>query len=162
MGYCGRHFVEGAPPEVEGVGQDVGLAAEGELGGLAGGDVLGFEALPRCAVAAFFGDFEGILEAAIDAAAGVDGFLDGDFVGRALEEISAGTGVEALVVFTDDDEVDVLRALVLERAVLGAEQLHRAEVDVLLQFEAQAQEDAFFENAGLAPADGRRRRGRWP
>jgi hypothetical protein len=88
--------VEGAIPEIPGEGEDVGFAAEREL-------VVFF---------AFAGEFESETEAAFDAAARVDAFLDGDFVGAALEDETAGAGVDAFVVFADDDEIDVFGGLI--------------------------------------------------
>ena len=95
------------------------------------------------------GEIERVFQAAVNAAARVHRFLDGDLVRRALENETAGAGVEALAVLAHDREINVLRPLVLERTVGGAEQFHRAEIDVLFQFEPQPQQEAFFQNAGL-------------
>ena len=91
-------FVEGAFPEIEGVGQHVGLAAERQLGCLAGRGVLRLQSAPGFAAAAFLGQFERETQATLHAAPGIDAFLDGDFVGRALENKSARTGVKTFVV----------------------------------------------------------------
>ena len=80
---------------------------------------------------------------------GVDGFLDGDFVRRALVLKAARAGVKPLVVLAHDHEINVLRPLVLERAVLRAVKFHGTEIDVLIQLEPQAEQDAFFQNARL-------------
>ncbi len=53
-------------------------------------------------------------------------------------------GVQALVILADDDEIDFLRALVLQRTEAFVVEFHGAEVDVLFQLEAQAQKDTFF------------------
>ena len=84
------------------------------------------------------------------------GILDGDLVGRALKEVTAGAGVEAFVVLADDNEIHVLGALVLERTILGAIKADGAEIDVLFELEPEAEQDALFENAGfhLGVADG--------
>ncbi len=118
-------------------------------GGFAGGEVVGLEGAPGFAAAAFLGEFEGEAEAAFDAAPSVDTFLDGDFVGGAFEDEAAGAGVEAFVVFADDDEVDVFGFLVFEGAEAFVVEFDGAEIDVLLQLEAEAEEDAFFEDAGF-------------
>ena len=55
--------------------------------------------------------------------------------------------VQPLGVLAHDDEVDVLRALVLERAVDARVELHRPQVDVLVELEAQPQQDALLEDA---------------
>ena len=138
--------MEGAFPEVEGVGQHVGLAAEGQL----------------LLLVPLAGELEGVAQAALDAAAGVDAFLHGHLVGRALEDEAAGAGVEPFVVLAHDDEVDVLGLLVLERAEALVVELDRAQVDVLLQLEAGAQQDALFQDAGLdvGMADGAQQDGR--
>ena len=82
--------------------------------------------------------------------------------GVPLNMKAARAGVKPLGVLADDDEINVLRPLVLERAILRAVKLHGAEIDVLLQLEAQAQQDALFQDAGLDLADGRPRRGKSP
>ena len=69
--------------------------------------------------------------------------------GRAFEDKPAGPGVKAFVVFAHDDEVDVLRPFVLQRAEAFVIELHRAQIDVLLQLETHAQQDALFQNARL-------------
>ena len=68
---------------------------------------------------------------------------------RALVLEAAHAAVQPLGVLADDDEVDVVRALVLQRAVDAGVELHRAQVDVLVELEAQAQEQALLEDAGL-------------
>jgi hypothetical protein len=70
-------------------------------------------------------------------------------VRRAFEQKPARAGVEPLVVFAHHDEIHVLRSLVLHRAIQGAVELHRAQVDVLLQFKTQSQQNALLENAWL-------------
>ena len=57
--------------------------------------------------------------------------------------------VEVLGVLADDDEVDVLGLLALDRALDAGEQLHRAEVDVLVEAEAQVEQQLALEDAGL-------------
>ena len=126
-------FVEGAFPQVEGVGEDVGLAAQGE----------------RLLAVALARVLERVAQAALDALACVDRLLDGDLVGRASLEEAAGAGVEALGVLADDDEVDLLGSLVAERRVDAGVELDRAQVDVEVELEAQAQQDALLEDAGL-------------
>ena len=69
--------------------------------------------------------------------------------GVPLYSEAAGAGVEALGVLADDDEVDVLGLLVLQRAVNAGIELDRAQVDVLVQLEADAEQHALLEDAGL-------------
>ena len=108
------------------------------------------------------GELEGVTQATLDAAAGVDAFLQGDLVGRALENETAGAGVKPFVVLAHDDEINMLGLLVLQRAEALVVQLYRAQIDVLLQLEAGAQQDALLENAGLdiGMADGAEQDGR--
>ncbi len=138
--------MEGALPEVEGIGQHVGLAAERQL----------------LLLVPLAGELEGITQAALDAAARIDAFLQGNLVGRAFEDESADAGVEPLVVLADDDEVNVLGLLVLERAEALVVEFDRAQVDVLLQLEAGAEQDALFQDARLhvGMADGAEQDGR--
>src|SRR6185369_14502704 len=100
-------------------------------------------------------------EAAFDPTAGVDAFLQGNFVRCSLEDKSPGPGIKAFVIFANHYEIDVLRFLVLQRAETLVIELHRAEVDVLLQLEPGAQEDAFLQDARLniGMADGTQKDG---
>src|SRR6202012_1867284 len=105
----------------------VGFAAKRELRGLAGLGVLGLKAFPGLAVAAALREIEGVFQAAFNAETRVDAFLDGDFLGLAFVLKTAGAGVKAFVVFANDNEIDMLRALVFERAIFGAIETHRAQ-----------------------------------
>ena len=60
---------------------------------------------------------------------------------RALLEVAADAGVEALGVLAEHEHVDVRRALALERRQPLVEQPHRAQVDVEVELEAQAEQD---------------------
>ncbi len=68
--------------------------------------------------------------------------LHRDLLRRALLQEPAGAGIQALGVFAHDDEVDVLRPFVLQRRLDAGVELHRAQVDVEVELEAQAQEHA--------------------
>ena len=71
-------------------------------------------------------------------------------------------GVKPLVVLAHDDEVNVLGLLVFERAEAFVVELDRAQVDILLQLEAGAQQDALLQDARLhvGVADGAEQDGR--
>ena len=107
-------------------------------------------------VVTFAGELEGVADAALAAAAGVDGRLGGDFVRRAFVHEAAGPAVEVFGVFADDDEVDVIGTLVLEGRLDAGEKLHGAEVDVLVEAEAEVEQQLALEDAGgdLGVADG--------
>ncbi len=79
----------------------------------------------------------------------VDGRLRGDFVRRALVHEAAGAAVEVLSVLADDDEVDVRGAFVAKRRFDAGEQLHRPQVDVLVEAEAQVEQQLALQDAGL-------------
>jgi len=74
---------------------------------------------------------------------------------------AADAGVDAAGVFTHDHEVDVLRPFVLERGLHIGIQLHRPQVDVLIEGEARLEQNAYFQNAGLdvGMADGAQENG---
>ena len=63
-------------------------------------------------VVAFFAELEGVADAALAAAAGVEGGLRGDFVRGAFVQEALDAAVEVFGVFADDDEVDVFGAFV--------------------------------------------------
>ena len=75
---------------------------------------------------------------------------------RAFENKPARTGVKPLVVFPDHDKINVLRRLVFERAEALVVKFDRAQIDVLFQLEAQAEQNSLFQNArlDLGMADG--------
>ena len=100
--------------------------------------------------------FKGVFEAAIDLFSGVDPVLCGDFIGSTLLHAAADTGVDAAGIFTDDDVVNIFRAFAGERGFHARIKFDRAEADVLVEFKAQTEQDAFFQNSGfdLGAADG--------
>lgn len=59
--------------------------------------------------------FESVANDALDAFAGVDVFLCGDFVGRVLFEEAAGAHVNAFGVFAKDDEANIVGDAVFQR-----------------------------------------------
>ena len=139
-------FVERAFPEVEGISQHVGFAAEGQL----------------LFLVPLAGELEGVAQATFDAAARIDALLQGNLVRRAFEDESADAGVQSLVVLAHDYEVNMLGLLVFERAEAFVVKPDRAQVDILLQLEAGAEQDALFEDARLhvGMADGAEEDGR--
>ena len=142
-------FMERALPQIEGKREHVCFAAKRQLRGFARLDVLRFEAFPRLAGAPLLRQFKGVFQTAVHAAARVHRLLNRDFMRCALEHKTARAGVKPLVVLAHDDKINVLRPLVLERTVNGAIKFHGAEVDVLLQLETEAQQNAFFQDARL-------------
>ena len=141
VGVLGRDFFERAPPEVV-AEDDVRLGDERELLALW--------------VVALAGELERIANAALAAAAGVEGRLRGDFVGRAFVHEALDAAVEVFGVLADDDEVDVGGAFVAQRRFDAGEQLHGAKVDVLVEAEAEVEQQLAFEDAGgdVGVADG--------
>ena len=122
------------------VGQHVGLGDQGE-------HLLG--------VVAVAGELEGPADAALAAFAGVDGRLRGDLVRGVLLQEAADAAVHILGVLADDDEINVLGPLSFERRLDARKKLHRAEVDVLVELEAQLQQQALFEDARARRRDAR-------
>lgn len=84
---------------------------------------------------------EGVADDALDAFAGVDVFLSGDFVGSSLFEEAAGTDVDAFGVFAKDDEANVVADAIFEWSEALVEKLGGAGVHEKIEFEAQAEED---------------------
>ena len=67
--------------------------------------------------------------------------------GVSLLEEAAGACVQPLGVLADDDEVDVLRAFAEDRGGNARIELHRTQVDVLVELEADLQDEAALEDA---------------
>ena len=68
---------------------------------------------------------------------------------RSLLRDAADAGIDAAGILAHDHEVDVFRSLVLERGLHIGIQLHRPQVDVLIEGEARLEQNAHFQNAGL-------------
>ena len=94
-----------------------------------------------CATGVVAGVIEGVADDALDAFAGVDIFLDGDFVGSSLSEEAAGADVDAFGVFAEDHEVDVFGGAIAEGSEAIVEEFGGAGVDVKIEFEAEAEEN---------------------
>ncbi len=131
VGIVLRDFIEGSFPEIEGEGQDVGFAAQGQF----------------LSLVSFSGDVEGEADAALHTLACIDGFLDGHFIGGSPFKDAARAGIEPFGVFPDDHEIDFLRSLVFQRRIDAFIKFHGAQIDVLIQFKAGPQQDALFEDA---------------
>src|SRR5439155_15605858 len=133
-------LVEGAPPGVVDEGENVRLGDEVEL----------FH------VVTLAGEVKGVADRALGAEAGRHVDLRRGLVRRPLVLEAAHAAVQPLSVLAHDDEIDVRRALVLERAVDARIELDGAQVDVLVELEAQAEEDALLEDArfDVGVADG--------
>ena len=86
-------LLDGAPPQVTGMGEHVVLVHEREVLARAG-----------------LGAGEGVTHDALDAEAGVDAHLGGDLVGGAGAQRAAVADVRALGALADDDEVDAVGA----------------------------------------------------
>ena len=123
------HLVDDALPHVAGVDQHVLLVHESHV------------------LLALHGQLEGVTHHAFHTVGGVDGHFGGDFVRGATADGSAGAAVQAFGAFTHDDEVDVARVGERRRDTLV--QLGRTQVHVLVQVEAELEQQAAFQNARL-------------
>ena len=134
------HFLVGAHPEVAAVGQDVALVDESE----------------HFLAVAPPGIFIGVAQTTVHHGAAIDHDLRGDFQRGALLHRAAHAGINAAGVFAHHDKIHILGFLVLQRAVFGAVEFDRAQVDVLIQRETGFEQDAHFEDAGfdVGMADG--------
>ncbi len=100
---------------------------------------------------------EGVLEDAVDAAAGEHRFLQHELVVGAFEHAPAQGGIFALGVLADHHEVDVAGLLVRQRAGYSGEQAHRADVHVLVEVAAELEQGAPQRDVVrdfVGPADG--------
>ena len=119
-------FLERTHPEVVPVGEDVRLGDQGHH-------------LPLRVV-----PFPAVLKRPADAPFGplprIDGHLGRDFVGGSLLHPAAGSDVHVFGIFTDNDEIEVLRLFVGQRGFHTGKEFHRAEVDILVKAVADTQE----------------------
>ena len=132
VGVLLRHLLEEPPPHGAGVDQHVGLVDEGEL-------------LARALLRAG----EGVADDPLDAEGGVDRHLGGDLGRGADAQRAAVAGVRALGALADDHEVDVTLAQhrVGERRGRARVEARGAEVDVVVELEAQLEQQAPLEDA---------------
>ena len=128
LGEFSRDFGEVAVVEATCVGEHVGLVHEGDL--LAAGGC----------------QLEGVAYQALHTVCGVEGDFGGDFVGGALANHAAVADVGAFGTFTHNDEVNV--AGVGKRGNCAGVQAGGAQVDVVVEGEAQLQEHFAFDEAG--------------
>jgi len=126
-----------ALPEVPGVGHGVGFIGHAEA----------LQLVRLCVL-------EGVADDAFDAFAGVDVFLDGDFVGGVFLEETAHAYVDAFGVFAENNKADVVGGDVAERSVARVQEFGGAGVHEEIKLEAQAEEDVggvlIGRNAGIA------------
>ena len=123
------HLVDDALPHVAGVDEHVLLVHQ------------------RDVLATLHRQLIGVPHHALHAVRGVDGDLGGDLGRSVATNRSAGTAVQAFGAFTHDHEVDVTR--VGERRGNALVQLGRTQVHVLVQVEAELEQQAAFQNARL-------------
>ena len=102
------------------------------------------------------GQVEGESNRALDARAGIDRRLDRHFLGCSLARESPRADVKIFVVLADDNHVDVVGPLPLDRALDTCIKLDGPQVDVLVEVEPEAEQDSLFEDAGgdVGMADG--------
>ncbi len=86
-------------------------------------------------------ELERVADDPVDALVGVELLLDRDLVVGARLEAAADADVQPLGVLAEDDEVDVRRRAILQRAQPRVEQPHRAVIDVEIELEPRAEQD---------------------
>ena len=129
VGVLGGDLVEGVLPEVPGEDQHVVLVDQREL-------------LAR----ACLGAGEGVADDALHAVRGVDADLGGDLGGGAGAQRAAVARVRALGALADHHEVDLRTAG--QRGGGVREELRGAEVDEVVEGEAELQQQAALQDAG--------------
>ena len=90
---------------------------------------------------------ESLADDALRAVRRVDALLRRDLLRRAATQHATGADVGALGALAVDDEVDLIRTLAGERPGDTGVELDRAVVDVMVELEAQGQQDAALEHA---------------
>ena len=84
---------------------------------------------------------EGVANDALDALAGIDVFLHGNFVGGSLLEESADAHVKPFGVLAKDHQANIFFGAAVQRSQPLVQQFHRPGVHVEIELEAQAQQN---------------------
>src|SRR5579875_126431 len=128
-GKFGGYLADRPGPQISGVHQHVVLVDDGEFpprpARRTGERVADHPRDPKCGIHALFG---------------------GDFLRRPAPEETTRAGVGTLGALPHHEEIDLLRLDVGKRRAHTGKQLDRAEVDVVVEFEAQAQEQTAFQH----------------
>ena len=122
-------LVDDALPHITGVDEHVLLVHQGDV------------------LLALHSKLEGVTHHTLHTVCGVDGHLGGHLLRGVAAHRAAGTAVQTFGAFTHHHEVDV--AGVGERRGDALVQLGGAQVHVLVEVEAQLEQQAAFQNAGL-------------
>src|SRR5437879_10710396 len=85
--------------------------------------------------------FKGVADDALDAAARVDVFLNGDFFGIAAPELPARSGIEPFGVFAKNDKANIVFAAIAQRRQRRIEQLDGTRVHIKIELGAQPQKN---------------------
>ena len=91
--------------------------------------------------------FEGVTQTAFDSRPCGDHELGGDLHVGILVGEASGADVEILCILPHNHEINVFRSLVLQGAVDSLVELHRAQVDVLLELEAELEQQPLLEDS---------------
>jgi len=156
LGIAGSHIQKDLSPEAVDVAEHIGLVHGGELTAALHGQIEGVLNHPLASFPADLSDLVAdllavgfdiqaefdVVEAAADLKVGVAASPTGP---------ASNSDVEVLCVLAHDHKVDVLGALVLERCPDPLQQLHRPQVDILVEVKAHGQEDSFLQNARADP-----------
>ena len=132
VGVLPGDLLEYPPPEVVGVREHVGLGDEGQV----------------LSAASLASQLEGVAHAALRAVPRREHDLSGHLVRGVLVGEAAGSHVKVFGVLPDDDEVDLIGALVLQGAVDPLVEDDGTQVDVLVEGESQLEEQPLLQDPG--------------
>ena len=90
---------------------------------------------------------ERITDDALSTVGSVDTDLRGNLVWGVLAQEATGTGVRAFGAFTTHDKVDVFRTLARERAHYAGEELDWTQIEVVIEAEAQLQQQPTLKDS---------------
>src|SRR5579883_174627 len=124
FGILRTKLLEDALPEVVSERHGVGLVAHAEALETIGASVV-----------------KGISDDALNALAGIDVFLDSDFVGSSLFEKAAHADVEAFCIFPENHEANIFFRAASERSKPRVQEFDRPGIDEEIELEAEAEKD---------------------
>ena len=134
-------------PQIVDECQHVGLPDECQLACLSRGYLFLRQPFPRPRRSTVPRVLKCVSQCAFDAHPRIHGRLHGDLVRGSLVRKPSHSAIKVFRILSHNREIDFRGALVLDRRFHTGKQLHGPQVNVLVQFKTQSQQDPFFQDS---------------